>query len=243
MSKHHANIITQTYNDKTDREKVYKIFGEGIRAGVPASVMEFLPLIKQRFGVVRTLAALLSLYITILFTFALYLQGSALRTATFAVFALLVFVILLFLKRVMAKLCDEYISRSLKDDLADIPRHYLSDPNKRHMWVAVDTNTNDVVGCVAVEETDRKGVAELRRMSARADYRGKGVAQLLLRTLEEFCRQNGYHTVFLTTITLNKAAMRFYIKSGFKQLPDTNRFAAQLPFFMPVSFPSYEKHL
>ncbi len=137
----------------------------------------------------------------------------------------------------ISKSFQGYLHKSLNDDMANIERHYQSN-SKRNFWVAVNQDQS-IVGIVGVQETSRKGVAELRRMSSRSDYRGKGVAQALLSTLEQFCREQGYNRLYLETMSLNRAAIKFYTKSGFKRVQDSHIHKSSKYF--PFDFPCYEK--
>lgn len=111
-----------------------------------------------------------------------------------------------------------YLAKSLSDDLVDITHHYLETPGSC-FWVA-ELN-GEVVGTVAVElkpkGPDNKKVAELRRMSVAPSARRRGVAQKLLSTLEQFCRQNKCDELFLTCSSWQPPAVALYSSYGFKQ--------------------------
>ena len=69
----------------------------------------------------------------------------------------------------------KYVDNSLKDDMGDIPAHYLSNP-KSNFWVA--ELDNQLVGIVGIQPTDEVEEAELRRMSVSSSVRrvfGAGV--------------------------------------------------------------------
>jgi N-acetylglutamate synthase-like GNAT family acetyltransferase len=54
-------------------------------------------------------------------------------------------------------------------------------------------------------------------MFVHKDYRGKekGVGQLLLNTLLDWCKQKNITEVYLGTVEQLHAAKRFYVKNGF----------------------------
>ena len=105
-----------------------------------------------------------------------------------------------------------YIQRSLADDLADIPLHYLSESGS-HFWVAdVD---GEVKGMVGVQRrSDEEG--ELRRMSVAATARRQGIGWKLLETVEAFCNEQGYQRIQLTTVTQLQPAIVMYQKFGYR---------------------------
>ena len=105
-----------------------------------------------------------------------------------------------------------YIQRSLSDDLADIPGHYLNEPGS-HFWVA--ELDSDIVGMVGIQRrTDEE--AELRRMSMAIRSRRLGIGRTLLETSEAFCRDQGYHRIRLTTVTFLKPAVAMYRECGYR---------------------------
>ena len=107
-----------------------------------------------------------------------------------------------------------YIQRSLAADLSDIPANYLHRP-RSHFWVA--ELAGEVKGTVGVQEIDREE-AELRRMSVAGDSRRRGIGARLLATVEDFCRQQGYSRVGLSTVVHLAAAMSMYQQYGYRRL-------------------------
>ena len=74
-----------------------------------------------------------------------------------------------------------------------------------------------MVGCIALRKLEgRKGCGEIKRLYVRAEYRGKGLADLLLETLEEYAKAFGYEWLYLDTAADMKVAARFYEKKGFE---------------------------
>ena len=58
--------------------------------------------------------------------------------------------------------------------------------------------------------------AELRRMSVAGDARRQGIGWKLLETVEEFCQEQGYSQIFLTTVSQLVPAITMYQKYGFE---------------------------
>ncbi len=69
-------------------------------------------------------------------------------------------------------------------------------------------------GCGAFKEYE-PGVAEIKRMYVREEYRGKGIAAAILSELETWAAESGYATAILETGMLLKPAISLYEKSGY----------------------------
>ena len=100
-------------------------------------------------------------------------------------------------------------------DLLDIESYYL----KQHgnFWIALDDEK--LIGTIALIDIDNAQGA-LRKMFVHKDHRGKekGVGQLLLNTLVDWCREKDIDEIYLGTVEQLYAAKRFYLKNGFEQI-------------------------
>ncbi|MDA1218442.1 MAG: GNAT family N-acetyltransferase [Chloroflexi bacterium] len=105
-----------------------------------------------------------------------------------------------------------YIDRSLSDDLADIPSNYQNHPSN-NFWVA--DLSGEVKGMVGIQKHN-DDEAELRRMSVAGDARRQGIGWKLLETVEDFCHEQGYSQIFLTTSSPLVAAIAMYQRYGFQ---------------------------
>jgi len=110
-------------------------------------------------------------------------------------------------------------------DLQNIPSFYKK--GNGNFWVALDENK--VVGTIGQIDFGNDQVA-LRKMFVHRDHRGKekGVAQLLLDKLKDWCNQRKVKSIFLGTIDTMHAAHQFYKKNGFTELLKTE---------LPKTFP------
>jgi ribosomal protein S18 acetylase RimI-like enzyme len=104
-----------------------------------------------------------------------------------------------------------YIQRSLADDLANVPGHYLTRPGD-NFWVA-EVNSR-VKGMVGVQRRSNEE-AELRRISVAGDSRRQGIGRRLLETVEDFCQGLGYRRISLSTVTQLQPAIAMYRSYGF----------------------------
>ncbi|MDE2778509.1 MAG: GNAT family N-acetyltransferase [Chloroflexota bacterium] len=108
---------------------------------------------------------------------------------------------------------EAYTRESLKADLSDIQGHYMDRPGSC-FWVA--TVNGKVVGMVGIQRRDSH-TGELRRMGVDINRRRQGIARMLLETAEEYCRQQGYSRLCLSTVTPLVPAIQMYQASGYTQ--------------------------
>ncbi|MGJ8663700.1 MAG: GNAT family N-acetyltransferase [Marinicella sp.] len=117
------------------------------------------------------------------------------------------------------------ITATDQPDLSNIPSFYQS--GNGNFWVAVSEQR--VVGTIALLDIGNQQVA-LRKMFVAVAHRGadKGVAQQLLVRCHDWAREQKVSDIYLGTIDVYKAAMRFYEKNGYHCI-DKNE--------LPQSFP------
>ncbi len=113
-------------------------------------------------------------------------------------------------------LIEEYydaIDVVVRDDRAALLR-YLSDPDSA-IWVAYAGSAP--IACILYRPlTELESAGEIKRLYVRPGYRGRGVARLLLRTLEEFARKQGIAWLYLDTKDDLTDAIAFYRRHGYK---------------------------
>lgn len=75
---------------------------------------------------------------------------------------------------------------------------------------------NDIpVACASYKNYD-EGVAEVKRVFVRKDYRGRGLSKLLMEQLEAKAKEQGYKSLILETGKPLEAAFGLYSKLGFR---------------------------
>lgn len=106
-------------------------------------------------------------------------------------------------------------------DLVRIDEFYLASGG--NFWGAFING--ELVGTIALVKFDEKAAA-IRKMFVKKEFRGKeySIAQKLLEILITYCRENGIDEVYLGTVSILQAALRFYEKNHFsiiekKKLP------------------------
>ncbi|WP_157068467.1 arsinothricin resistance N-acetyltransferase ArsN1 family A [Alicyclobacillus sendaiensis] len=111
---------------------------------------------------------------------------------------------------------------TLEQDAKDTA--YIEDWFARHTGryrVFVAEQGHEVIGWADLHPYSHRcayaGVGELSVYVHRA-WSGKGVGQALLRNLEAFARENGFHKLVLGTFPFNTAGQALYRKMGFREV-------------------------
>jgi GNAT superfamily N-acetyltransferase len=111
----------------------------------------------------------------------------------------------------MREAFEEYIARSLREEIDRIPEYYGAQGGG--FFVARDEDA--LVGVFGLERWNT-AAAELRRMYVRRDRRRSGIAAHMLRWAEALCRDAGCRRLTLSTSELQQAALALYRKSGYR---------------------------
>ena len=112
----------------------------------------------------------------------------------------------------MEHLFEQYIAMTIDGELKQLLKVF-SEAKRNAFWVV--ESANEIVGSFGIEgrsETD----TELRRMYLDEAYRGLGIAQRMLGCAQAEARALGFTKMIVSTAQIQKAADRFYRKSGFR---------------------------
>jgi GNAT superfamily N-acetyltransferase len=108
------------------------------------------------------------------------------------------------------RIVEEYYQAAgvvARDSKDDFERIYFCDGSG--VWLATLGST--VVGCIALRPlTTVTRSGEVKRLYVQPEYRGRGIAAVLYRTLEDYARGYGYEWLYLDTTDEMTAAQRFY---------------------------------
>ncbi|MDR6922469.1 MULTISPECIES: GNAT family N-acetyltransferase [Chryseobacterium] len=87
----------------------------------------------------------------------------------------------------------------------------------------------ELVGSIALVKFDERAGA-IRKMFVKKEFRGKelNIAQYLLEVLIRFCKENEINDIYLGTVDVLKAAMRFYERNHFSQV-EKEKLPARFP--------------
>jgi GNAT superfamily N-acetyltransferase len=112
----------------------------------------------------------------------------------------------------MEDLFERYITTITDGELRQLP-DLFSEARRSAFWVVESEGA--IVGSFGIENRNNNE-AELRRMYLDPRYRGSGVARRMLDFALEEARSRGFAKMILSTAQIQKAADRFYRKSGFR---------------------------
>lgn len=102
---------------------------------------------------------------------------------------------------------------------------FFAQYNKSHdIRNVVVVYVDDVpVGCGAFKEY-ALGIAEIKRMYVLPTLRGHGLAQLVLRELEQWAQAEGYKKCILETGEKMPEAIGLYQKAGYQRIPNYGQY-------------------
>lgn len=93
-------------------------------------------------------------------------------------------------------------------------------------WVAL--TDGKVIGTIGFTNLKNNSIA-LKRMFLNKEFRGQGIAKILLDTVIKWATDNGVENIYLGTMTQFKAAQTFYKRNDFREIMQTN---------LPIDFPA-----
>ena len=111
----------------------------------------------------------------------------------------------------MEAMFEQYIAAIINGELKQL-LEVFSETKRNAFWVVECSNT--IVGSFGIESRSASDT-ELRRMYLDRDYRGLGIAQRMLDFAQTKARALGFSKLILSTAEIQKAADKFYRKSGF----------------------------
>lgn len=107
---------------------------------------------------------------------------------------------------------EQYIAGPLADELRGL--HDIFSAAKRNgFWIV--TLDDEIIGTLGIESRGRD-TTELRRMYLDRLHRGTGIAQRMLEWAEVRARELGFSTMILSTAEIQRAALKFYRKNGYR---------------------------
>jgi putative acetyltransferase len=114
----------------------------------------------------------------------------------------------------MEELFEQYIATSIDGELKRVAEIF-SEAKRNAFWVV--EGANQIVGSFGIESRSVSDT-ELRRMYLDEGFRGSGIAQRMLDFAQAEARALGFTKMILSTAQIQKAADRFYRRSGFIQI-------------------------
>jgi putative acetyltransferase len=113
----------------------------------------------------------------------------------------------------LADAFENYIARSLAEEIDRIPAYYGE--RQGSFWAALSGDR--IVGMFGLE-VPGPGAMELRRMYVDPDARRGGIARTMLALAEDECRRRGVREMVLSTSEMQKEALALYRNAGYREL-------------------------
>ena len=109
------------------------------------------------------------------------------------------------------ELFEAYIATAIDGELTRL-LDIFSEAKRNAFWVVA--SGTQIVGSFGIQSCSQE-CTELRRMYLDIGFRGRGIAQAMLDFALTRARDFGFSKMILSTAEIQKAAARFYRKSGF----------------------------
>ncbi|GAA4294667.1 GNAT family N-acetyltransferase [Aestuariibaculum suncheonense] len=121
----------------------------------------------------------------------------------------------------LVKLLDTDLAKRDDDDHAFYAQFNKIDSIN---YVVVAYKDNVPIACGAIKPCNSTTM-EIKRMYTAEDYRGKGIASLVLAELEQWASQLSYTTCILETGIKQPEAIKLYEKNGYQNIPNYGQYA------------------
>jgi len=106
---------------------------------------------------------------------------------------------------------DQVFEAKVARELGEFVCRY--DPAHSRLWLA--TRGAEILGSLVIDGGDGSGVAHLRWFILGPPLRGQGLGRLLMSKAMAFCRERGFRSIYLWTLTGLDAALHLYEAEGF----------------------------
>jgi GNAT superfamily N-acetyltransferase len=107
---------------------------------------------------------------------------------------------------------EEYVQSCIDGEMSRL-RDIFSKARRNAFWVV--ERGDEIIGMFGIESRSIEST-ELRRMYLDRRHRGRGIAQRMLQCAETRARELGFAKLILSTAEVQKAAIAFYGKSGYR---------------------------
>ncbi len=93
--------------------------------------------------------------------------------------------------------------------------------------VVIGTIDKQAVGCACFKIMSEEMV-EVKRMFVKNEFRGSGIAKLILQEIEKWATEKGFKKAVLETGIKQIEAIRFYTKSGYHRIDNYGQYAGNM---------------
>lgn len=116
-------------------------------------------------------------------------------------------------------------------DIMSMESYYIK-PKKNSFLVAIDEETDKIIGSIGIRAYDRdfkifkdiyssKTTASIWRVFVDKPWRRNGVASSLVKLGEDFCREKKYEKIYLHTQKTVEGSLDFWLSNGYEIVEDT----------------------
>ncbi len=120
----------------------------------------------------------------------------------------------------LVKLLDRELAEIDGDEHAFFAQFNKLDTSQHSVVAYMD---GEPAGSGAFKEYE-PGVAEIKRMYVKPEFRGKGISKNVLSALEAWAAELGYHTCILETGVRQPVAISLYQKAGYTSIPNYGQY-------------------
>ena len=114
---------------------------------------------------------------------------------------------------------DEPQLSTIWKDLENLQARYAPPEGASVLLRFQDGQTDQVVGCGAITNTDVQNTCEIKRLYIQPNFRGRGGSKVLIRALLQKAQQDGYDQAVLSTWQSNLTGLALYKSMGFVTVP------------------------
>ncbi len=124
--------------------------------------------------------------------------------------------VMLAIRMAVQYIFEQGIQLGLREDLLDIRNSYMQPGSRSCFWVA--ELKGSIVGTVGILPcVEEPGAWELKRISVKKEFRGRGLAKALCKTALEFVARHNVKRVVLFTSMVQTDAHKLYDSIGFEK--------------------------
>jgi len=131
----------------------------------------------------------------------------------------------------LCKDCSQNMANNLIEQWDEVYPNkevFLNDIKNRSLYIAVANNSEDIIACIVLNEFEdpeyqeikwkyvRGKIAVIHRLMVHPMHEGKGIAQHMVKCIEELAKEKQYGAIRLDVFVNNPRAVSFYKKLGYE---------------------------
>ncbi len=131
----------------------------------------------------------------------------------------------------LCKECSQNMVNNLIDQWDEVypnKEDFLDDIKDDSLYIVLADNSEEIIGCIVLNEYQNpeykeitwkysaEKIAVIHRLMVHPKYEGRGIAQRLVRFVEELAKKREYESIRLDVFVKNPRAVSFYNKLGYE---------------------------